>query len=94
MELYNRYKGKGLEIVQCIYENENYESADQNDIIGWVNRYKLTFTVVNDPDYSTVNKYKFNAIPLNIIIDQDFIIQLRDTGFDKQKVVQMIEELL
>lgn len=94
MELYNTYKERGLEIVQCIYQDEDSNPADLSDIKRWVQEFNIGFTVVNDPDYSTVNTYNFNSIPFNIIIDRDFIIRYRVSGFNEQAVKNVIEDYL
>lgn len=94
MELYNTYKERGLEIVQCIYQDEDSNPADLSDIKRWIEEFKIAFTVVNDSDYSSVNTYNFNAIPFNIIIDRDFIIRYRASGFNEQAVKNVIEDYL
>ena len=94
MELYNTYKERGLEIVQCIYQDEDSNPADQSDINRWRDEFKIGFTVVNDPDYSSVNTYNFNAIPFNVIIDREFIIRYRTSGFNEQAVKNIIEDYL
>jgi peroxiredoxin len=94
MELYNTYKERGLEVIQCIYQDEDSDPADLSDIKRWVEEFKIGFTVVNDPDYSSVNTYNFNAIPFNVIIDRDFIIRYRTSGFNEQAVKNVIEDYL
>ena len=94
VQIYNTYNGQGLEIVQCIYEDEDSNPADQGDINRWVQEFGIVFTVVNDPDQSTVNTWRFDAIPFNIIIDRDFIIRYRQAGFYENTIIQMIEQYL
>lgn len=94
MELYNTYKERGFEIVQCIFQDEDSNPADQSDIGRWITEFKLLFTVTSDPDYSSVNSYNFSGVPFNVIIDRDFIIRHRISGFDKNSVSNLIESYL
>ena len=92
--LYNTYKERGLEIIQFIYQDEDRNSADLNDLARWINEFGTNFIVCNDPDPSTVSRYDPEAIPLNLIIDRDFIIRYRDSGYHPNEVRQWIESLL
>jgi peroxiredoxin len=94
VNLYNTYKEQGLEIVQCIYQDEDGNPSDLSDLARWINEFGMTFTVFNDPDRSTVNTYNFDAIPFNVIIDRDFIIRHRIEGYDPGALRRHIEELL
>lgn len=94
INIYNKYKNEGFEIVQCIYQNENSDPADQDDINRWVQEFKMNFIVINDPDRSTVDEYQFNYVPFNLIISKDFIIRYRMAGFNESSIIQKIEELL
>lgn len=94
MEIYNTYKGRGFEIVQCIYQDENAALAAQSDIQRWVNEFLLSFIVVNDTDGSLVNFFSFSGIPFNVIIGKDFVIKYRREGFYKSEIIRKIEDLL
>jgi len=94
MALYNTYKERGFEIVQCIYQDEDGNPTDASDIGRWIQEYGITYMVVTDPDRSSVNTYNFSAIPFNIIIDRDFIIRYVSEGFDIDTVTTKIENLL
>ncbi len=94
MAIYNTYKERGLEIVQCIYEDEDGNPTDLSDINRWIQEYNITYTVITDPDYSSVNTYNFSAIPFNIIIDRDFIIRYTEMGFYYDTVIRKIEQYL
>ena len=94
VNLYNTLKERGLVIVQCIFQNEGGNPADLSDLARWLNEFGMTFTVFNDPDMSTVNLYNFNAVPFNIVIDRDFIIRYRDSGFYPGGLQTIIEDLL
>jgi peroxiredoxin len=94
MSIYNTYKERGLEIIQCIYQDEDGNPSDQSDINRWIQEYSITYTVCTDPDRSSVDTYNFNAIPFNVIIDRDFIIRYVAEGFDHNTVIRIIEQYL
>lgn len=94
LEIYNTYKERGFEIVQCIYQDEDSYPSDQSDLNRWLDEFQVTYTLIGDPDRSTVATYDFDSIPFNVIIDRDFVIQYVRSGFDRYMVEQKIEELL
>jgi peroxiredoxin len=94
LDLYNTYKERGLEIVQCVYHDEDGYPTDLSDLARWINEFGMTFTVCSDPDLSTVYLYKFNGIPFNVFIDRDFIIRDRIEGYRPAALRRNIEELL
>ena len=94
MEIYNTYKERGLEIVQCIYQDEDGNSTDQSDIQRWIKEFFLSFVVLTDPDSSLINFFNFNGIPFNVIVGRDFVIRFRESGFEKTSIINKIEELL
>ena len=94
VNLYNTYNQNGLEIVQCIYQDEDGNPADLDDLARWINEFGITFPVFYDPDRSTVDTYNFNAIPFNVLIDRNFIIWHRIEGYDPDELRRLIEELL
>ncbi len=94
MELYNKYKEQGLEIVQVVFQDEDGGPADQSDINRWMQTYGLSFTCITDADYSTVQDYSVGPIPTNLVIDRDFIIRYRGEGFDPVTVEQKIQAAL
>jgi len=94
MDIYNTYKSRGLEIVQCIYQDEEGKPTDISDLKRWVKEFNIDFTVLNDPDKSLVGFFTFSGIPFNVIVDRNFIIRYRGSGFDKGEVKSKIEKLL
>jgi len=94
MEIYNTYKERGLEIVQCIYQDEDGNNTDPGDIRRWIDEFNLAFTVLTDPDGSLTGFFNFTGIPFNVIVGRDFVIRYRRSGFDKSSVIAKIEELL
>ena len=94
MEIYNTYKERGLEIVQCIYQDEQGAATDQSDIQRWISEFLLTFTVLTDPDGSLTGFFNFSGIPFNVIVGKDFVIRYRQEGFDKTAIINKIQQLL
>lgn len=94
MELYNTYKERGFEIVQCIYQDEDGIRTDKSDLQRWVQEFHITYSVLNDVDGSLTGFFSFGGIPFNVIIGRDFIIRYRSEGFFRDEVIQKIEELL
>jgi len=94
MEIYNTYKERGFEIVQCIYQDEDGNASDQSDIQRWVQEFVLSFVVLTDPDRSLTDFFSFSGIPFNVIVGRDFVIRYRQEGFDKTAIINKIEELL
>lgn len=94
MEIYNTYKERGLEVIQVLSEDEDGNPVDLSDLARWIKDLGAGFTVLGDPDDSTFDTYNVSGIPLNIVINREFIISYRISGFDEALIVQRIEEAL
>ncbi len=94
MNLYNTYKAQGLEIIQCVYQDEDGNPSDLTDLSRWMNEFGITFAVFSDSDRSTVDAWKFNAIPFNVVIDRDFIIKARVIGYDPGAIESHVKNAL
>jgi peroxiredoxin len=92
--IYNTYKDSGLEIVQIIHQDEDGNPTDLEDINRWVTEYNIPFTVLMDPDYSTVDTYNPGGYPYNVVIDRNFVIRYIGLGFDQAAIIQQIETYL
>jgi peroxiredoxin len=92
--LYNTYKERGLEIVECLYQDEDGNPADLSDLARWMAEFNINFMVFRDEDRSCVNSWNFGGIPFNVVIDRDMIIRYRAEGFDQDAVTNKIESLL
>lgn len=95
VRLHNQYHSRGLEIVQCIIEDEDGNPADLSDLKRWIDEFQLNITVINDPDRSSANLVDISqGIPFNVIIDRDFLVRYRSAGFNENVVVDAIESFL
>jgi peroxiredoxin len=94
VRLYNTFKDRGLVILQCIFQDEYGDPADLSDLARWINEFRITFTVFNDPDGATVYLYNFNTVPFNMVIDRDFIIRYRESGYYPGGLQPVIESYL
>jgi peroxiredoxin len=94
MPLYNEFKGRGLEIVVCLLEDMDRNPTDLSDLKVWIDEYGYTFPFIHDPDSSTENAYQIDAVPTNIVIDRDFVIRYRGTGYRPPDIREAITDLL
>lgn len=87
--LYQKYKDKGL-VLLSVSLDDTVEGAQET-----VKREKMDeFTVVMG-DEKVAEKYEVAALPLNLVIDKDGIIRLREEGPPKEEeLTKLIEELL
>jgi peroxiredoxin len=94
VQAYNSYKAQGVEILQCVYQDEDSNPADLSDLARWIAEFNITFTVFKDEDRSTVDAYKFHAIPFSVLIDRDFVIREIFIGYTPGDVLNAIRDLL
>ncbi len=79
--IYNKYKAQGLEIVQCLFQDLDRSAATQETLQKWAQEFGINFTLISDPDTSSVDAYKVQGIPHNVIIDKNFVIRKIEAGF-------------
>src|SRR5690606_7298139 len=48
---YEKYKDRGLIIVEALFQNNEFQPASFADLQAWQNQYKLPFPVTLDPDF-------------------------------------------
>jgi hypothetical protein len=67
------------------------KAADAADCATWVTKYGLTFPVVYDNNYQIWNLYNdTDYVPLNMVIDKNFVIRYKDVGFDEAAITAAI----
>jgi peroxiredoxin len=84
-ELYQQYKGQGLEMLTIMIEGPTLD---------WYNLYDLTFPVLDDTAWVLWNIYGEGQIPLNIIIDRNMTIRYKVEGFSETEVINTIKKYL
>lgn len=96
VELHNTYSGQGLVIIQIVYQDEDGNPSDNTDLARWIGEFGLPFRVCTDPDRSSVDSYLLasDGIPFNVVIDRDFVIQLRVAGYDPDRIRRAITQHL
>ena len=94
MPLYNELGPRGLEIVVCLLEDMDRNPTDLDDLKVWLDAYGFTFPLIHDPDSSTENTYQIENVPTNIVIDRDFIIRYRGSGYRPPEIMEAITEYL
>ena len=69
---------------------------NKDDCAWWVNIFGLTYPVLYDLNFAVWNNYKSEeaAIPLNLVIDRDFIIRYKSIGYRENEIRSAIEEYL
>ena len=89
--LYNRYKGKGLEIlaVNC--------AEEQPEVLAFLRKNKLSFPSVLDGDGKIAQEYGIRGIPTTFLLDRDGMVIARIVGslnWEEPKINTALEMLL
>jgi peroxiredoxin len=93
--LYQQYRNRGFVLVNALFADYLGNPITVEDCRSWADFYRLTFPVLADEDervYRTYNEQ--DVIPLNLVIDRDFVIQYKGTGFDDTAIRLAIESNL
>ncbi len=94
VELNNKYKSQGLEIIECVYQDEDGDPCDVSDMGRWMSEFGINYMVFTDEDRSTVDSWGFNSIPFNVVIDRSFVIRNRFSGYSEGTLERTIKDLL
>lgn len=94
--IHNQYASQGLVIIQVLYQDEDSNPSDNADLARWIGEFGIPFTVCTDPDRSSVSSYLLSTdgIPFNVVIDRDFVIRQRIAGYDPDRLLRTINQLL
>jgi peroxiredoxin len=95
---YQQYKDRGFEAVLVLLQ-DNRRNSDYDSLLKCAcektNDYKLTFPVAIDPGAIFYGKYRtVDAVPFNMILDKDGNIVLKMPGYGKDRIEDLIENLL
>lgn len=81
--LRQRYKDQGFEVVGV-----NVDSVSAN-AAAFVDRFKLSYTVVLDPEFAAARQFGADAMPISYLIGRDGRVARVFTGFSKKKLPLM-----
>lgn len=60
----------------------------------WARQYGLTHPVLDDSNENVWNIYGEGYIPLNIVIDPNFVIRYKEAGYSESAIVSIINQYL
>lgn len=90
-KLYQQFKARGLEIVAVSIDKNRADAAK------FVEKHRLTFSVLLDPDFKVAGEYRVTGIPTHYFIDKTGVIKSREVGskdWSKPETWKAIEGLL
>jgi peroxiredoxin len=83
--IYNDYKDRGFQVITILISGNTTE---------WAQEYNLTFPVLNDSSLTIYHQYSEGGVPLNIVVDRNFVIRYKGTGFHEDTIRTTIEMYL
>ena len=93
-EVFNNFCGRGLKIVQVLFQDEQARPATKLFCSQWRDTFGLTFPVLVDPLFITEKYLESSQTPLNLLIDKEGVIRYRTTGPVPGDFNSQIEDLL
>ena len=84
-ELYNEYKDRGFQAITLLVDGTPSF---------WAKTYALTFPVLDDENETIWDVYGEGYVPLNIIVDRNFVIRYKQAGFNESAIRAKIERYL
>ncbi len=95
-EVFRRYCGQGLAVVQVLFEDADARPATGFFCKAWQAQYRLTFPVVKDPLFSVERFFEDAATqtPLNLLVDGEGRILWREVGTAAEGLAAEIEARL
>ena len=95
-EIFGAFCGRGLRVVQIMFQDEQSRAATSLFCKEWRGRYKLNFPVVYDPLFLS-NRY-FESVqaetPLNFLLDANGEILFKEIGMPGADLPSRIDALL
>ena len=82
---YNEYKSRGFHIITLLISGN--PSA-------WALLHNLSYSVLDDNNETIWDDYGEGAVPLNIIVDRNFVIRYKKAGFYESEIRAIIEQYL
>jgi peroxiredoxin len=94
-EFYQQYKDRGFILLNALYADYNGAPITNDDCKEWADFYEISFPILADIDEEVWGMYgESNEIPLNIVIDRDFIVRYKAPGYNDTSIRQIVESLL
>lgn len=95
-EIFQAFCGRGLHVVQVVFEDGLARPATSLFCGQWRDRYGLTFPVLRDPIFRTEALFENRLVqtPLNLLIDSEGIIIYRSMGEVDENLARVIDEEL
>lgn len=95
-DLNHRFCGRGLRIVQVLFQDDELEPVTSLYCRDWRERFGLTFPVLRDPLFTTMSLFEDHTAqtPLNLLVTPDGTIVHREVGTDGAGLAERIDALL
>lgn len=94
-ELFQTYNRLGYMAITVLFENNEGRPPTASNLTGWAESFGLTFPVLEDGEKETWELYNdTGGLPLNLIIDRDFIIRYKEPGYSENTIRAFIESSL
>jgi len=79
---------KGLVVLSGLFEDGNFQPAQEKHLVAWAKTYETNFPFVLDPTYKLGTKFAPKDVaPLNLIVDAKTMKLLLGTTGDKSEVI-------
>ena len=83
--MYDDYGNRGFQPLTLMIDG---------DIADWVADHGVTYPILNDNDRTIWDIYGGMYIPLNMVLDQNFVIRYWKEGFYHSEIVDILESYL
>lgn len=94
-EIYQKYKGEGLIVLQAIFEDYHYQEVTKEFVENWAMLYQVTYPIMPDFEKILFTRYTIeNAVPLNVIIDRDMRIVDIIEGYSPSELDEITSQLM
>jgi peroxiredoxin len=87
-EIWQRFKEAGLKVL-AIGVKENVEQASS-----WSSQHRLTYPVIIDPEGNIYKKYGTGSVPYHVLIDKKLIIRHSQERFDRDRLIQALDQYI
>jgi len=92
--LYRTRCGKGLRVVQVLFQDEDGLPAPKAFCRDWRKKFGMSFPVLVDPLFKTQRYFEASQTPLNLLVDHTGTIRMQATGQVPPDLNVRIDQLL